>query len=196
MTERLMSQAELEKLVARFGEPHRQTHAIDITQRTYRSWMRKITTGPVSCRGEVIMVIVRPNGTILVHTKDFYPPGVYRLPSGRVLWNEKVQTTLRREVTEETNLDVGVEDFLGLIEYAFCCHGNTLPFVSYLFHLEELGGDLRCRDHNEGITDFREASIGEFPALVQHLENLEPPWHDWGQFRAIAHRVVHNILGT
>jgi ADP-ribose pyrophosphatase YjhB (NUDIX family) len=192
--QRLMSQEELEALVRRFGEPRSQDHTIEVSHKTYDHWMRKVYTGSVSCRGEVIMVIVRHNGKVLLHTKDFYPPGVYRLPSGRVLWKEKVEEALHHEVEEETGLDVRVERFLGLIEYQFCCQSRSIPFVSYVFQLQELGGELSCRDHQEGIIGFREATIGELSSVAEQLEHLVPQWQDWGNFRAIAHRFVKEML--
>jgi len=190
----LMSHKEIEALLREFGEPRRRNCTMQVSQKTYDDWMTKIYTGPVSCRGEVIMVIVRPNGKVLLHTKDFYPSGVYRLPSGRVLWEEKVEEALHNEVDEETGLDVRVKRFLGLIEYEFCCHGRTIPFVSYVFHLQELGGDLCCRDHQEGIVGFRETTMAELSSVAEQLEHLVRQWQDWGNFRAIAHRFVEEML--
>ena len=194
MTKRLISQEEMESLVREFGEPHKRNHTLKIGQETYDHWMQKLYTGPVSCRGEVVMVILRPSGKILLHTKDFYPRGVYRLLSGRVLWHEKVEQALHNEVAEETSLEARVTRFLGVIEYEFRCKGNTLPFISYIFQLQELGGELCCRDHHEGITGFREAKIGELSSVAEQLENLAPQWRDWGSFRAIAHRFVGEML--
>jgi ADP-ribose pyrophosphatase YjhB (NUDIX family) len=194
VTKRLISQEEMESLVGKFGEPHKQSHTLEMSRETYDHWMQKIYTGPVSCRGEVVMVILRPNGKVLLHTKDFYPRGVYRLLSGRVLWHEKVEQALHNEVAEETSLDARVTRFLGVIEYEFRCKGNTLPFISYVFQLQELGGELCCRDHQEGITDFREAAVGELSSVAEQLENLVLQWRDWGSFRAIAHRFVEEML--
>jgi ADP-ribose pyrophosphatase YjhB (NUDIX family) len=196
VTERLMHPEEIQSLASKFGEPHRQTCDMEVSQATYRAWSRKLSTGPVACRGEVIMVIVRPNGNVLLHTKDFYPSGVYRLLTGRVLWHEGVETALQREVVEETSLNVTVERFLGLLEYQFHCEGNTLPFVSYLFQLRERGGELCCRDQGEGITDFREASISELSHIAAQLERLEPQWQDWGNFRAVAHYLTQELLAS
>jgi ADP-ribose pyrophosphatase YjhB (NUDIX family) len=194
VTERFIRPAEIEALARRFGEPSRRTCNMEVSQVTYDAWCRKVSNSPVACRGEVIMVIVRPNGTVLLHTKDFYPSGVYRLLSGRVLWEDDVEGTLLREVAEETSLEVSVERFLGLIEYHFQWRDKTLPFVSYLFHLRELGGQLCCLDEGEGITGFREASLEELLDVAAQLEHLEPEWRDWGQFRAVAHHMVHELL--
>jgi ADP-ribose pyrophosphatase YjhB (NUDIX family) len=194
VTERLIHPHEVEALARRFGEPQRQTCTMDVTQATYDAWTRKITTGPVACRGEVIMVIVRPNGNVLLHTKDFYPSGVYRLLTGRVLWPEDVEQTLHREVREETSLEVSVERFLGLIDYAFQWNDQALPFVSYVFELHEIGGELHCIDTDEGITEFREATVNELSQVAGQLEQLEPRWQDWGTFRAVAHYMVQTLL--
>lgn len=191
---RLIINEEIAGLIARFGEPLRQSHVIEVSHKTYDAWMRKIHTGPTACRGEVIMAIVRPNGHVLLHTKNFYPPGVYRVLSGRVLWHEGVEQALRNEVKEETSLDVRVERFLGLIEYEFRCKSNALRFVSYVFHLREVGGNLCCRDDHEGITDFREVTLEDLSDVAQQLEHLAEPWHDWGLFRSIAHQFVCDAL--
>jgi ADP-ribose pyrophosphatase YjhB (NUDIX family) len=194
VTQPLMDTTEIEALAAKFGEPSRRTCDMDVSPATYDAWFRKVETGPVACRGEVIMVILRPNGNVLLHTKRFYPSGVYRLLSGRVLWKEDVERTLLREVAEETSLDVSVERFLGLVEYRFHSQGKALPFVSYLFQLREVGGQLCCLDEGEAITDFREASIPELSEVAAQLEGLEPRWQDWGHFRAVAHHLVRELL--
>jgi ADP-ribose pyrophosphatase YjhB (NUDIX family) len=195
MTERLVNPEEVEALARQFGQPQRVACTMDVTDPTYERWARKISVGPVACRGEVIMVIVRPNGSVLLHTKSFYPPGVYRLLSGRVLWRDAVEHTLHREVKEETSLDVTVEHFMGLVEYQFRSQGRTVPFISYVFELREIGGELDCRDEGEGISAFREAPVGELSQVAAELEQLEPQWQDWGNFRAVAHRLAQDLLG-
>lgn len=194
MTKPLMDPQEVQELATQFGEPLRCSHSLPVSRATYDAWSQKISTGPVACRGEVIMVILRPNGNVLLHTKDFYPSGVYRLLSGRVLWNDDVEDTLRREVAEETSLDVRVERFLGLIEYEFSYRGRSVPFVSYVFELRECGGSLCCLDQGEGISGFREAPISDLSEIAGQLEKLESRWQDWGRFRAVAHRVVRELL--
>lgn len=194
MTDPLIQSQEVDALTTQFGAPHRQVCTMNVSHTTFDRWARKISTGPVACRGEVIMVIKRPNRRVLLHTKDFYPQGVYRLLSGRVLWRDHVDRTLFREVREETSLDVDVQRFLGLIQYEFLWEDRTLPFVSYVFELRELGGQLCCLDKGEGITDFREAPITELSRVAAQLEALDPDWNDWGRFRAVAHYMVQDLL--
>jgi ADP-ribose pyrophosphatase YjhB (NUDIX family) len=194
VTDPLIHAEEVDALITQFGDPRRQLCTMNVSHATFDRWARKTSTGPVACRGEVIMAIMRPNGRVLLHTKHFYPEGVYRLLSGRVLWRDHVDRTLNREVREETSLDVTVERFLGLIEYEFLWQDRTLPFVSYVFQLRELGGELCCLDQGEGITDFREVTVAELSDVAKQLEGLQPEWQDWGYFRAVAHYMVQDLL--
>ena len=84
-------------------------------------------------RGEVVFAIRNRRGKILLHTKSFYPKGVYRLPGGGIHWDEAVEEALFREVEEETGLPVTVDRFVGLILYAV--RRRPRPFASYVFLL-------------------------------------------------------------
>ena len=44
---------------------------------------------------EVVMVVPRPGGKVLLHTKSFYPPGTYRLPTGRLRLGESPEAANR-----------------------------------------------------------------------------------------------------
>ncbi|MCS7179708.1 MAG: NUDIX domain-containing protein, partial [Anaerolineae bacterium] len=48
--------------------------------------------------GEVVLLLRRADGSLLLHTKTFYPDGVYRLPSGGIRRGEKVLAAAAREV--------------------------------------------------------------------------------------------------
>jgi 8-oxo-dGTP diphosphatase len=177
---------EIEALVARYGPPERRHFALELGEEEFEYWQKKST----GRRGEVVLVIRRPNGRVLLHTKGFYPPGVYRLPSGGVRWGEEVLSAVHRETREETGLDVEVERFLGFIEYEFRHAGQVLPFVSYIFVIREIGGQLAPQDVDEEITAFREVPPEELEEVAWELEALGGEWRDWGRFRALAHRLV------
>jgi 8-oxo-dGTP diphosphatase len=141
-------------------------------------------------RGEVVLVICRPNGLIILHTKRFYPAGVYRLPSGGIRRGERVLEAMWRETQEETGLEVEIERFLGLLEYEFHHRDERLPFVSYVFLGRERGGYLAPQDESEQITAFRAVAVDELATVAEALRALPDPWRDWGAFRALAHDFV------
>lgn len=178
----------LDKAIARYGQPVERSFTLQVSERTLRDWATRRQ------QGEVVILLRRPNGRYLVHTKGFYPPGTYRLISGRLKPGEELLSALEREIREETGLAVRVERFLAIVRYRFQCHEQSLPFTSYLFAVAEIGGSLGLNDPSEPITGFREVTLPELGALADQLEALPGEWSDWGRFRAIAHRVVLEVL--
>ncbi len=143
---------------------------------------------------EVVPVIRRRNGLYLVHTKAFYPQGVYRLLTGGIKPGEPLLEALDREAQEETSLTLRIARFFGILRYRFAWQGQSLGFTSYLFEMVEEGGELRVSDPDEAISGFRELTLAQVAALADELEALPPDWIDWGRFRAIAHRFTGEAL--
>lgn len=149
------------------------------------------------------MVVRRPNGKLLTFTKTFYPPGVYRLLTGGVEPGEGVLDALRREVKEETGLEVAIRRFLALIAY----HAEGAPdapprMFTFAFLLDEVGGTLGAADPAERLADYGEVDIPDLLSIADQLDHLPDrysddfgeSWRDWGSFRAIVHRGVWRTL--
>jgi len=180
---------ELEMLAAAYGRP--ETRTIDIegdeylfATRLYRSQDR---------RGEVVLVIQRPECRLLLHHKGWYEPGVYRLLTGGIGLTESVEAALARELAEETSLTLCTTRFLGILDCRIRFRSQQLSFVSYVFHLPHTGGSLRL-PQTEDISDFREIPIAELPATSAELRQVPPPRSGWGHWRALAHDFVYEML--
>lgn len=153
--------------------------------------------------GEVCMVVRRPSGKVLLTTKDFYPAGTYRLPTGGISHGEDVFRALVRETREETGLDTEVRRFLAWIDYEGSGEGRIV-FHTFAFLLDETGGTLGALDPHERISAFREADVASLPAVADRLDSvasalspdIQGDWADWGHFRAVVHRAVAEELGT
>jgi 8-oxo-dGTP pyrophosphatase MutT (NUDIX family) len=155
--------------------------------------------------GEVCMVVRRPNGTLLLSIKTFYPRGAYRLPTGGIHRGEPIFDALVRETNEETGLQTEVRRFLARIAY----HSVDAPAEAPLFHtfaflLDETGGTLGAIDTTEQIEDWREIEVVELPRVASFLDDLRTPgthdiggdWRAWGKFRAVVHRAVAEALAS
>lgn len=150
--------------------------------------------------GEVCMVIRRPNGKLLLSIKSIYPRGAYRLPTGGVGPGEAIIAALFREVNEETGLTCRLRRFLSLISYHVA--GEKAPvFHTFAFLLDEAGGTLGALDESELIEEYIEIEPSELPRVAERLEALPEgdrgivgSWRDWGKFRAVVHRAVHEAL--
>jgi ADP-ribose pyrophosphatase YjhB (NUDIX family) len=144
--------------------------------------------------GEVVLFILRGNSNLLLHSKDFYPAGAVRVPSGTVKENEPLLEAVRREAYEETGLTLAIERFLAVVEFEFRFQQNVILFSSYLFLLRDMGGELRAVDASERISSFSETSVSGLLEVAESLENMPPERRDWGRFRAYPHRLAVELL--
>lgn len=193
---------ELARLAERFGAP-----------RLVKAAIRDAFFDPIKRPdrfGEVCMVIRRPSGNVVLSTKDFYPQGAFRLPTGGISHGEGVFDALLRETKEETGLDVDVVRFLAWIDYHGDAGGPRGPeppaplFHTFAFLLEETGGTLGSLDPHERISAYKEVAPGELPRVAAELEAIASEqshrilgdWADWGRFRAVVHRAVAEVLAA
>jgi ADP-ribose pyrophosphatase YjhB (NUDIX family) len=188
--ETLINPEEIEELARLYGPIKRRSYSLEVGRRNFEDWRRELVE---KRRGEVVFVVKGPGGLIL-HTKDFYPSGTYRLPSGGVRWGESVLSALHREAQEEMGLEVEVDRFLGLLVYEFRCQEETMPFVSYVFLVREAGGELAPQDKEEHILSFCQVPVVKLSAVAGSLRAMEGDWRDWGEFRAIAHDFVVEMM--
>lgn len=186
----LVDPAEVAALSAHYGEPLRWSRQLEVSQEGLEEARERVSKR----RGEIVLAMPRPQGRVLVHTKDFYPPGSYRLLSGGIKKGEPVEAAAHREIHEETGLPLALLRWLGLVEYEFKRGGENAPFVSYVFLTEPTDRMPQLNDPGERISDFREVEWGELAGIADRLENLPEDWRDWGRYRAIPHRLVLDAL--
>jgi len=178
----------LEELKKRFG-PFARHHA-DLTadSETMLGVMTKMETKPR--RGEVVMVVPNEQGQIWLHTKDFYPGGVYRLMTGGLETGEMPHFALLREVEEETGFKVKIDRCLAVITHTFSNEEQILPFASYVFLTTPGAGYPQLNDQGEAISGFRAVPVEDLREVAHQLRSLQGKFSDWGVFRAIAHEVT------
>jgi len=192
----LIDPKEMITLEQTFGSFPRQHCRLAMGPVHLELWEEKVLSDR---RGEVVLVVQRADQEVLLHTKIFYPPGIYRLPSGGVSWDETVSDALRREVYEETGFTTCQEQLLGLVSYEFQGDGRSIPFVSYVFLLTGIEGHPTVQDPGEQISDFCWLPVGELPAVAAALRSLtedSPGRQDWGRFRALAHDFVAERMSS
>jgi NAD+ diphosphatase len=185
---------EIADLAARFGKPRRVEVLIrpffDPVQRPDRF-------------AEVCMVIRRRNGKIPLSIKTFYPRGAHRLPTGGIGHAERILDALRRETEEETGLETETKRFLAWITYRPVAAPDGPPlFHTFAFLLDEVGGRFHTSDLEEQIEEWIEvepAALGDVADRLDRIasapsKDIGGDWADWGHFRAVVHRVVHEAL--
>ncbi len=193
----LWARDELTALAARYGAP-----IVGVTRDAdAAAYLATIKTRRRP--GEVCMVVRRRSGKLLIATKDIYPAGVYRLLTGGVHRGESVFRALLRETHEETDLTVATRRFLAVARYQPPGAPEPVEYATFAFLLDEIAGELRVNDPDEGLTDFREVAPAELLSIAEQLDSqmdapsddLESSYRAWGHFRAPMHRLVWQALG-
>lgn len=188
-------QDELTQLAQRYGEPLIRT--VDLGTSNQFDPLNKSDR-----YGEVCMVIRRRNGHLLTMKKIHYPPEAYRLLTGGIHHGESVFAALQREVYEETGLQAEAERFLVAVAYRSINTGERPAFYTFAFLLNEVSGTLGAIDEDEQVEAFREILPAQLLVLADNLEHLKvqygvgttDDWGEWGQFRAVIHRLVSEML--
>jgi ADP-ribose pyrophosphatase YjhB (NUDIX family) len=175
----------------RLGTPVERTYDLDDWGDDRRFWEMW-----ESRKAEVILVICREGGRVVLQTKRFYPEGVFRLPTGGVREGERLLEAVRRELREETGLEASPERFLGVLHYRFRRGGRAMERASYVFLVRGGAAPLAPQDEGEGISAFRDVPLSELPSVARSLESLPGDWAVWGAFRALAHRFVAEVVGV
>lgn len=115
------------------------------------------------------------DGPRLVLVERAHEPyrGWWGLPGGAVELGETVEEALRREVREETGLDVDVGRFLTLKDAIACDARNRIlyHYVILFFRATLLGGELRAGDDAARAVWAEAGDLGRF-RLVPGLEEV------------------------
>lgn len=176
---------ELEKLARRFGEFERAVFEYKSLSPGFSEWIAKA----MRRRGEILLVIPRGNGRVLLHTKPHYPDGVYRLPTGGIHRGEEVVDAAKREAYEEIGFKLKSKELklLGLLENVFWVRETRLVYASFVFETREFLDTPAPTDPDEAISGFCDVDEMELRATGYHLASLPMHWREWGKFRAAAH---------
>lgn len=120
-------------------------------------------------------VAVRDDGALLLVRRGKAPAlGRWSLPGGRVDWGETLRDALRREVVEETGLEVAPGELAGLVERIHLAEGFHYVILDY--HVTVTGGTLRP---GSDVTDARWVLPSEM-ALLELSDGLLEALRDFG----------------
>ncbi len=139
--------------------------------------------------GEVVMVLQRPDGAIWLQTKEFYPEGIHRLPTGALEQGEDPDSGFERELYEEAGIRLHTKPSrVAVIGYSG--EGGRYEYESCMYIVREVADEPAPTDESERIAGWRAIPFDWVAGVAGTLRGLSDGWEAWGEFRAVAHDVL------
>ena len=118
--------------------------------------------------GVVVGCLIKRDGKyLLVQENQPSAHGLWNLPAGHVDKGEELEQAAKREVKEETNLEVDIKRELHVY------HEKAAKSVKHIYFAEVVRGELRPQDGE--IMDVRWLTFDEVESLNRE-QKLRAPW--------------------
>jgi len=140
-----------------------------INQKTYNTILENM---PILC---VDGVIVNSNNEVLLLRRKNEPAlNQWWFPGGRVLKNEKLESSILRKIKEETNLSVSVQKIIGITETIFDTGPFNIPVhtINITYLLKPTTNSIKIdKDHSDFIWTKKIDDLNLHPEIYQLLTN-------------------------
>lgn len=115
----------------------------------------------IICRGDEILLVERKEPVA----------GAWTIPGGIVDWGEAVEDATIREVKEETDLEIGLRDILGV--YSDPVRDPRGHIISIVFVAEVKGGELKVSREHSDARWFELSRTGSLKMHADHRKILK-----------------------
>lgn len=177
-------------MIDRYGAPSKKEFRFDVDEEEFRM----IQSSQKNGREHDVTFYIIKDDQIIVIAKHFYPPGLYRAPSGGLQPGEPMEEGIKREAREETGCEIDIEEYLLRTDTVFeCNNGETqseLNWHTHVFQARYISGDFEFTDKHE-IREVRLATLEEFETFSRiKRQSTIGGLH----YRAALHDTVEGML--
>ncbi|MBU0982456.1 MAG: NUDIX hydrolase [candidate division Zixibacteria bacterium] len=182
-----VSQSQLDEVIERYGEPETSSFRIESTPEE----VARIQSSQKHGRNHDVTVYAIKDDRIIVIAKHFYPPELYRAPSGGIKPGESIEAGALREMWEETGCRVELERFLLMTDAVFTSGENSVEWRSFVFLARYVEGDFEFTDTDE-IRSVTLVDWSDFETFGRIMRRT-----DIGglHYRAALHETVAELMG-
>ncbi len=186
----------IHRMVELYGVPVEKSFVVDCSL----DEVNRIRASQRDGRDHDVTVYIRKENKVVVIAKHFYPPGLYRAPSGGIHLGEDFETGVRREMAEETGCEFRLDRFLLKTSVQFTFNplidaysqsdrqglADDVWWRSFVFLATFTGGDFKFTDTRE-IREVRLADWSEFATFSKIMLTLP---RGGFRYRAALHEAV------
>lgn len=156
----------MEKIEKLYGKPD----CLSTTQRMTAEELAVVRASMKDGREHDVTLYIRKGDGYIFIAKPFYPPGLYRAPSGGVHRGEDFESGAKREALEETGVDIELERYILRINVRFRSPEESLDWASHIFTARYTGGEIEPGDKSE-IREAKVVYLHEIPRLQEMMRN-------------------------
>jgi 8-oxo-dGTP pyrophosphatase MutT (NUDIX family) len=169
-----------------YGTPATAQYTVDVTTREFD----RIHASQKDDRNHDVTLYINKDDRVVVIAKPFYPPGLYRAPSGGLKPGENFLDGIAREVSEEAGISIDLRQFVLKTSVSFVCENKSIEWRSFVFTADYAEGDFSYTDHDE-ISEVRLAAWSEFEKFGRIMRQS-----DIGglHYRAMLHETIASLL--
>ncbi len=147
---------QVERMEELYGHPDQ----LSITIETSQSELNRIRDSMHHGRAHDVTMFIRKGDEYIFIAKPFYPPGLYRAPSGGVHRGEDFIAGAKREAMEETGVAIEIEKYIIRIKARFESASDHIDWTSHVFMARYLSGEINPIDTDE-ISEARLVRLEE-----------------------------------
>ncbi|HVP36935.1 MAG TPA: NUDIX hydrolase [Terriglobales bacterium] len=144
----------------KYGEPKFLKMSSPLSSREFRNLKESMWDG----RNSDVTLFIFKEGKVIVISKPWYLPGLYRAPSGGVRPGESLEEVASREAYEETGTKIKLQRYVLRIEVTFSHQQKSVIWTSHIFTAEYLSGKIKPIDTHE-IKEAKLMSLEELSSL-------------------------------
>jgi 8-oxo-dGTP pyrophosphatase MutT (NUDIX family) len=151
-----------------FGRPDKLSFVQQVTPDEFDRIARSMKHG----RSHDITLYIRKNSGYIFIAKPFYPPGLFRAPSGGVKPEEDYVEGARREALEETGTDIKLVEYILRINVKFEKRLDIIDWTSHIFLADYINGDIYPQDKRE-IKEARLIFPHQIPGFIEKMKETK-----------------------
>jgi ADP-ribose pyrophosphatase YjhB (NUDIX family) len=155
---------QIKKIEKRFGKPKKINMEFAMDQREFKNLLESMQDG----RDSDITLVIFKDKKVIVIAKPWYPPGLYRLPSGGWKPGESFEDCARREGYEETGTRFQLKKYVLRAQATFTYQDKKVIWTSHVFTAQYMSGELKPIDTIE-IREVNLLTLDELSSLKQKL---------------------------